>query len=174
MRPTWLLISINTLFGLTILACSTIAIVSHFDNTGDGISICCFVQLVTIVCALGFIGWRSRRRHYNLRKFMVPIVISILLLLVISIIGFYKHASVVGEFDNGGTWVPDKSVKTAAVFSLDTGSFIGSWFGYNCNTTYGGNCSGNAYAPGFTATELGLSSGIIVGNLLYRSRSKKI
>lgn len=100
------------------------------------------------------------------RKFGTAILgtfTGFLLVTLISLTGFYANGKVVGEFDNGGTWIPNKSLGTALTYSLDSPTFIASYFGYSCNTTYGENCSEGVYALGFVSVEAVIVGGFVAG-----------
>lgn len=144
------------------------AILMGLPVLGGLISFIVYLQLAIISITLivtGLVGWHKKRR---LTPLIYCMTLSLAVLLALSLAGFCANSTGVGEFDGGGTWVPNHALGTALRSSWDTPSFIGSLFGFSCNTAYGSTCSRAAYRAGFATTELILAAGLITAAILRR------
>jgi len=78
-------------------------------------------QLPTMLVIAILILVISKRRGLHLRYLAICMVTGAVLLYAVSMIGFYSNSYLV-PFGSGGTWVPDHSIGTAALYSQDTTS----------------------------------------------------
>jgi len=133
-----------------------------------GVLVLVFLPLgIALLLLLSLAGKRSKTH----KTISGGILFGLLILFLFFIISFYTNAKVVGEFDNGGTWVADKSLLTAAeTFFLYPAYFIASFFGYDSNTTYGSNNSERLLMVGTSVSALIVLSGVPLSKNLKKTK----
>jgi hypothetical protein len=153
----------RTIFTLGVVCLITIIGALYFNTGLEPVPI---LQTLAVVITAIFIAMISKRKKLGLGKLSVSMLVSVALLYSLSLTGFFTMSFVEGGYDNGGTWAPDRSIGTGLLYSLDTSDFIAALFGYNCNGSYGPNCSGSLYMAGFVISEATLIGGVVIGNVL--------
>jgi hypothetical protein len=130
---------------------------------------------------LQFIVWTSTgiilcTKKGMLRRLGVGLLSSVLLVMLLSIIGFYANAEVApGEFSHKPMEVSDLSIGSALQSSItEPAVFTASLFGYECQSNFFVECSNGLYYFATGLVEFIFGTGAIIGSLWASQRREYI
>lgn len=130
------------------------------------------VVLIAILAAIVILVTLYGERG-SVNSYAAGVMTGVVALWALALISFYLNAKVVHEFDNGGTWVPDKTLGTGLFVTLKwTPMFIAAFFGYDSNTTYGHNDSEDLLLLGTIISALMIVGGLHLWKLLSSKYTK--
>lgn len=151
-----------------------IALVIILGIVFNGVSpLILFIQFIVLASAALLIFTRSGLKP-ELKVLSLFIAMGLLVVTIIALVGFYTGSRVTG-YNTSGTWVANHNLGTAIGSSLfDPVSFTATIGGYDCNGTWGNNCSSVLYYVGFSVVELSLAGSVVAGSLMStrQGRSK--
>jgi hypothetical protein len=134
-----------------------------------------YLFVLSLLACLSISIYKTLTGKVALGIFSMSILMSILVVLVIALFGFYGHNTKVVPFDDGGSWVSSKSWDTAIEGSLlRPDVFTAALFGRDCNDAYGPNCSGALDVLSSGLDVVLLAGGIVIGNVLVRRNLHKV
>lgn len=123
------------------------------------------VSMLLVLLLVIVLGGRTP----SIRRYAICLFVSLILVFGLALAGFYGPNTHGYPADTGLTWVSDKSLGTAlSGVLLSPNIFISALLGYDCNSTYGPNCSDTTWFVGTLLAYGILVFGIILGSILAK------
>ena len=134
----------------------------------QGTMILYIIALIIAAAIVAAISWRCR---LNLRRYVLCIAISLVIIFAGSLIGFYGKNTEPYGYDSGLTWVGSKSPGIALTMTVtEPDVFVAASFGFSCDGPEGSDCSAIPLYSGVLATYGILTAGVVAGTRLARRK----